>query len=121
EGLLAGEDLHPGNAALAFVGLVHGRIEDRLAGAPDVGAGAVALDEGEDGVGGDVEAAVGAGVDAVAGGGGGGGVRGHEASVEQKKAGRCKLARGRTALSADSRGRAIAPPSARRPRSPASA
>src|SRR5437773_1960316 len=77
EGLLAGVDLHPGDAALAFVRLVHGRIEDRLAGAPDVGAGAVALDEGEDGVGGDVEAAAGGSADAIAGGDGDDGEAGH--------------------------------------------
>src|SRR5438034_4262608 len=90
EGLLAGVDLHPGDPALAAVGLVHGGVEDRLAGAPDVGTGAVALDEGEDGVGGDVEAAVGAGLDAVAGGDGDGGVRGHEGSIGSSSASRSR-------------------------------
>src|SRR5438132_10145983 len=90
EGLLASKDLHPGDAALAAVGLVHGGVEDGLAGAPDVGAGAVALDEREDGVGGDVEAAVGAGLDALAGGDGDDGVRGHRGLLKQKNAGRRK-------------------------------
>src|SRR5438094_6467614 len=90
EGLLAGEDLHPGDAALAAVGLLDRGVEDGLAGAPDVGAGAIALDEGNDGVGGDVEAAVGAGLKAVAAGEGDDGVRGHEESLKQKNAGRRK-------------------------------
>src|SRR5262245_33607781 len=57
ERLLAGEDLHPGDPTLPLVRLVDGRIEDRLARAPDVGAGAVALDEGNDRAAGDVELA----------------------------------------------------------------
>ena len=59
ERLLAGEDLHPGDLPLAAVGLLDGGVEDRLAGAPDVGAGAVALDEREDRMVGDLEHAAG--------------------------------------------------------------
>ncbi len=46
--LLAGVDLHPGDAALAAVGLGHGRVDDLLHRRGDVDAGAVALDEGDD-------------------------------------------------------------------------
>jgi hypothetical protein len=60
-GLLAGGDLVPVDLALAVVGLLDGGVEDELGGGPDVGAGAVALDEGDDGVVGDVEAVVGHG------------------------------------------------------------
>jgi hypothetical protein len=46
DALLAGVDLHPGDAALAAVGTLHRGVEHAHRGAPDVGAGAVALDEG---------------------------------------------------------------------------
>jgi len=45
-GLLAGEHLEPDDFTLAAVGLAYGAVEDVLGGAPDVAAGAVALDEG---------------------------------------------------------------------------
>src|SRR5581483_2273262 len=48
ERLLAGVDLAPGDLPLAAVRLLDRGVEDALRGAPDVGAGAVALDEGED-------------------------------------------------------------------------
>ncbi len=48
ERLLSGEDLHPGDAPLAVIGFVHGGVEDPHGSAPDVGAGAIALDEGQD-------------------------------------------------------------------------
>ena len=57
-GRLAGEHLEPGDLALAAVGLLHRGIEHALAGGPDVRAGAVAADEGQDGVVRDVEFAV---------------------------------------------------------------
>src|SRR5207249_1261460 len=63
EGLLAGVDLHPGDLPLAAVRLAYRGVEDRLAGAPDVGPRAVAFDEGDDGLIGDVEAPVGARAD----------------------------------------------------------
>ena len=47
-GLLAGEDLHPMNLALAAIGLVHGGVENPHARAPDVAPGTVALDERDD-------------------------------------------------------------------------
>ena len=46
ERLLAGKNLHPGDLALAAVNLFHRLVEDVLRGAPDVRAGAVALDKG---------------------------------------------------------------------------
>src|SRR5262249_58160149 len=50
EGLVAGEGRQPGDRPGAAVGLLAGGVEDRLAGPPDVGAGAVALDERDDGM-----------------------------------------------------------------------
>ena len=49
-GLLAGIDFHPGDLALAAIGLFHRCVEHRLARRPDVDAGAVALDKADDGV-----------------------------------------------------------------------
>src|SRR5207244_11653352 len=89
-GRIAHAGVNAGDAALAAVGLLERGVEEGLAGAPDVGAGAVALDEGDDGAGGDVEAAVRAGLNAVAGGDGDDGVRRHEESLKQKNAGRRK-------------------------------
>jgi len=48
ERLLAGEDLHPGHAPLAAVGLGDRRVEDRLGGPPDVPPRPVTLDERDD-------------------------------------------------------------------------
>ena len=56
--LLAGEDLHPGDLPLAAVRLLDRGVEHAHRRAPDVGAGAVALDEGDDGIVGDVERAL---------------------------------------------------------------
>ena len=53
-----GVDLHPGDLALAAVGLRDRGVEHAHAGAPDVGAGAVALDEGDDRLVGHLELAV---------------------------------------------------------------
>ena len=47
-GLLAGEDLEPDDLLLAAVRLLHRGIEDPPRRLPDVGAGAVTLDEGDD-------------------------------------------------------------------------
>src|SRR5207302_2853781 len=58
EGLLAGVDFHPLDLAAAGVGFLHGGVEDADAGAPDVGAGAVAFDEGDDRLVGDGQLAV---------------------------------------------------------------
>ena len=49
-GLLAGEDLEPRDRALAAVGLFDRGVEDALRSLPDVAAGAVAFDEGNDGI-----------------------------------------------------------------------
>src|SRR5262249_9448026 len=87
ERLFAGEDLHPGDLALAAVRLLDGRVEDRPARAPDVGTGAVALDEGNDGAFGDVEFPRGAGADRVAGGDGDVRVGRHGGSFNCKPAG----------------------------------
>src|SRR5262249_55601333 len=76
EGLLAGGDLHPGDPPAAAVGLLDGGVEDRLAGPPDVGAGAVALDERDDGMLGNLELPVRV-ADRVACGDGDDGERGH--------------------------------------------
>src|SRR2546428_551083 len=46
--LLARVRLRPGDLLLALVGLLHGGVEHPDRGPPDVGAGAVALDEGDD-------------------------------------------------------------------------
>ena len=59
EGLLAGENLKPLDGALAAVGLFDRGVEDALRGLPDVAAGAVAFDEGNDGIVGDLILAVG--------------------------------------------------------------
>ena len=56
--LLAGVDLLPLDLALAAVGLLHGRVEYAHARAPDVGTGAVALDEGNDRMVGNLQFAV---------------------------------------------------------------
>ncbi len=48
-GLVAGEDLHPGDLAFAAVDMLDRRVEEILRGAPDVGPGAVAFDEPDDG------------------------------------------------------------------------
>ncbi len=58
-GLLAGIDLHPVDLALAAVGLGDRGVEHAHGGAPDVGAGAVAFDERDDGLVGNGELAVG--------------------------------------------------------------
>ena len=58
EGFLAGQHFHPGDLARAAVGFLHRRVEHGLGGAPDIRAGAVALDEGQDGVGGHLQPAV---------------------------------------------------------------
>src|SRR5262249_59275995 len=58
EGLLAGQDLLPDDAALAAGGLRDRRIEHPGSGAPDVGTGAVAFDERDDGMVGDDPASV---------------------------------------------------------------
>ena len=50
EGLFAGEDLEPADGALAAVGLFDRGVEDPLRSLPDVAAGAVAFDEGNDGM-----------------------------------------------------------------------
>ncbi len=55
ERLLAGQDLLPGDLVAVLGG---GGIEDQLGGGPDVDPGAVALDEGDDGLFGDLERAV---------------------------------------------------------------
>src|SRR5262249_40574519 len=57
-GLLAGIDLAPGDLAPALVGLGHGGVEDAHRRLPDVGPGAVALDEGDDRVVGHLKLAV---------------------------------------------------------------
>ncbi len=57
-GLLAGEDLHPVDLALAAVGLGYRGVHDAHAGAPDVRPGAVALDERDDRIVGDDQLAV---------------------------------------------------------------
>ena len=54
-GLLAGEDLKPADRALAAVGLFDRGVEDALRGLPDVAAGAVAFNEGNDGIVGNFE------------------------------------------------------------------
>src|SRR5439155_12146435 len=88
ECLLAGDDLHPGDAALAAVGLLDRGVEDGVAGAPEVGAGAVAPDEGDDGVGGGRRGGHRGGPGCGRRGDGDDGVRGHEGSLQTKKAGR---------------------------------
>ena len=59
EGLLPGQDLQPGDLAAAAVGLLHRGVEDALRGAPDVAAGAVAFDVGDDRMVGDAQHAAG--------------------------------------------------------------
>ena len=58
EALLAGVDFHPGDLLLAAVRLLDRRVEHAHAGAPDVGAGAVAFDERDDRIVGHDELAV---------------------------------------------------------------
>ena len=67
--LLAGVDLDPGDLLLAAVGLLDRGVEHAHAGAPDVGAGAVAFDERDDRVVGHLEAPVGVDGDGVGSGG----------------------------------------------------
>src|SRR5439155_20813193 len=50
ERLLSGEHLLPRDPPVAAVGLRHRRVEHAHGGAPDVGAGAVAFDERDDGM-----------------------------------------------------------------------
>ena len=50
EGFLAGERLDPVDGAAAVVGALDGGVEDGAGGAPDIGANAVAFDEGNDGI-----------------------------------------------------------------------
>jgi hypothetical protein len=50
ERLLPGKHLHPGDPPLAAIGLFHHGIEHPLRRPPDVRTGAVALDEGDDGL-----------------------------------------------------------------------
>ena len=69
-GLLAGEDFVPGDLALAAVRLFDGGVEDADGGGPDVAAGAVAFNEGDDGAVGDGVFAVGV-LDGLAFGGDG--------------------------------------------------
>ena len=57
-GFLSGEDFVPGDAALAFVGFFDCGVEHAERGFPDVAAGAVAFDEGDDRVIGNVVLAV---------------------------------------------------------------
>ena len=59
EGLFAREDFEPLDLALAGVGLGDRGVEDAHGGAPDVRTGAVAFDEGHDGMVGDGQFAVG--------------------------------------------------------------
>src|SRR6185295_11068393 len=59
--LLAGVDLHPGDLAASAVSLLYRRVEHPLRGAPDVGARSVSLDERQDRLVGDGEAAAGDG------------------------------------------------------------
>ncbi len=57
-GFFAGENFVPGDRALAVVGLFNGGVEHAHGGFPDVAAGAVAFNEGNDGVVGHVVLAV---------------------------------------------------------------
>ncbi len=50
EALSAGENFHPGDLSFPAIGHFNGRIEDTLAGPPDIRAGAVAFDEWDDGM-----------------------------------------------------------------------
>src|SRR4051794_31328142 len=56
-GLLTGKHLHPMHPPFAAISLLDGGVEDTNGGAPDVGAGAVALDEGDNRVVGDTQRA----------------------------------------------------------------
>ena len=49
EGFFAGEDFEPGHRAFAAVGPFDRRVEDAPRGFPDVAAGAVTFDEGDNG------------------------------------------------------------------------
>src|SRR5262249_28279658 len=55
EGLLPRQDLQPGDRALPAERLLHRGVEDALGSAADVAAGAIPLDEGNDGPIGDAE------------------------------------------------------------------
>jgi hypothetical protein len=57
-GLLAREDLHPGDLPLAAVGLLDRGVQDAHGRAPDIRSRAVALDEGDDGIVGNDELSV---------------------------------------------------------------
>ena len=83
EGLLASEDFQPLDLALARVGLGDRGVEDADGGAPDVRAGAVAFDEGDDGMVGDGEFAVGDGD--AAGCGGAHGKKGHKKPISARR------------------------------------
>src|SRR4029078_2850691 len=50
EGLFPRVDLVPGQLALPAIRLLHRRVEHALAGTPDVGTGAIAFDERDDGL-----------------------------------------------------------------------
>ena len=65
ERLLAGEHFLPLDLALALVGLLDGGVEDAHAGAPDVAAGAVTFDEGDDGAVRGLDGAVGGDLDRI--------------------------------------------------------
>src|SRR5690606_28977465 len=65
-GLLAGIQLHPGDAALTAVGLLDRRVEYPHRGPPDVGARAVSFDKADDGAIRHLEGAAGAYGDLVA-------------------------------------------------------
>ncbi len=57
-GFLSGVDFHPGDFPGPAVCFFDRRVQHAHRSRPDVGAGAIALDEGEDGIVGDVEHAV---------------------------------------------------------------
>ncbi len=89
-GFVARHDLVPVDLALAVVGLLDRGVEDELGGVPDVGACAVALDEGDDGMVGDLEAVGGHG---DGGGGGGGGHLWDLSESGRAESGRARRAR----------------------------
>src|SRR2546430_519655 len=108
-GLLSRVYLHPVNAPPAAVGLGHGGVHDAHAGAPDVGARAVTLDERNDRVLRDDQLAVADGDPGALRGRGdpGGGCRGHELHLRKRVAGCTDLAGGANAST---------PPTPSRPR-----
>jgi len=85
ECFFASEDFEPVDFLFAFVGFFYGCIDDANRGTPDIGACAVAFDEGDDGVVGDVELAVfdGDGLACGGGGGCGGGSGGGHARLQK--------------------------------------